>query len=268
MGRQKKYTNIQVKVAASECFLDAQKYLADAGVKFINSPREHRYGLSIMVDDSLVRPIMLSPFSYAMSRNALAGIYVYFVKNERLGGPRRTQALIKVMNNLIRDGYKNRSMLSHNIETGKYTTPYPEVVKVFGEIFSQAMVYSLGGDTIRHMGDIYSLLGGEVGTYHFLKEVMLATEASLPNLEVNMSGVDIKHIPHIKCYTCRFCKVSEGGARTCSKVVTALAPEEYAKNPRKYRDVHHSDNCRCLVSSVIDSRMDTCDDYVPRVNLK
>lgn len=262
---KKNYRNIEVKVAVSECFLDAKKFFEDAGVHFIDSRKEHRYGLSILVDDTIKRPMAISPFSFGMSRNALAGLYVALIKNERMGGGRRIQSLIKVLNNLIKDGYKNGSLLSHNIETGKYTIKSREVLKIFAEIFERALVFSLGGDTVEHVGDIYSLLGGEVGTYHFFKEVMIATEASIPNLEDKVSDVIIGHIPDIRCYSCKHCKVDENGARTCTKVATLLDADVYSKDPKKYGDAHHSDTCEGLVSAIIDDRMNTCEDYIPRI---
>ena len=258
----KRYSNIEVKVAVSECFLDAQKFFEGAGVHFIN-PQEHRYGLSILVDDSLKRPMAISPFSFGMSRNMLAGLYAQLVKNERLGGPRRIQSLIKVLNNLIKDGYKSGSLLSHNIETGKYMLKSREVIHIFSEIFEHALVFSLGGDTVKHIGDIYSLLGGELGTYHFFKDVMLATEESIPDLEEEASVV--AHIPEIKCYTCKYCRVDEDGVRTCTKVATLLDADTYIKNPNRYGDAHHSDTCEGLVSTVIDDRMDTCENYESRI---
>lgn len=262
---KRNYTNIEVKVAVSECFLDAQKFFEDAGVHFLNSRREHRYGLSILVDDSLKRPMAITPFSFGMSRNMLAGLYVQLVKNERMGGHRRIQSLIKVLDKVIKDGYKNGSLLSHNIETGKYTTKSREVIHIFAEIFEHAFVFSLGGDTVEHVGDIYSLLGGETGTYQFFKEVMLATEASIPNIEDKVPDVIIGHIPNIRCYTCKYCKVDGNGVRTCTNTATLLDADVYTKDPTKYGDAHHSDTHEGLVSSVIDDRMNTCEDYIPRI---
>lgn len=262
---KKEVKNIELQTSLSEVFLDAVSFFEGAGCKFINTKRDHRYSLSILIDDSLKRITIITPFTYAMSRNTMAGLYVALIKGERFGGKRRIQSLIKVINNLIRDNYRRGSLISFNIETGKYRLKAIEVIKIFGDIAERALNYSLGGDKIERIGDIYSYLGGEVGTYYFFKEVMLATEASIPNLEDKTSNVVIGNIPDIRCYTCKFCKVSSNGVRTCTKAATLLSAEEYAKDPLKYGDAHHSDDCEGLVSVVIDNRMNTCEDYIPRI---
>ena len=263
MNKRTKVENIEFQKASSEVFLEAVAFFNEAGVNFINSRREHRYSLSILIDDELKKPLIISPFAYAMNRNALAGLYVTILKGERIGGKRRVQMLIKVINNLISSGYKRGSLLSHNIETGKYRFKSVDVLEIFGNITSRALTYSLGGDNIEHLGDIYSLLGGYDGTFHFFKEVMLATEASIPNLEEDMSAIG--HIADIKCYTCKHCKCYKNGVRTCDKVCTSITGKDYDKHPGRYTDAHHAGECEALVSSIIDERMDTCEDYIPRI---
>ena len=258
-----KVENIEFQKASSEVFLEAVAFFNEAGVNFINSRREHRYSLSILIDDELKKPVIISPFAYAMSRNALAGLYVTMLKGERFGGKRRVQMLIKVINNLISSGYKRGCLTSHNIETGKYRLKSVDVIEIFGNITSRALTYSLGGDKIEHLSDIYSLLGGYDGTFHFFKEVMLATEASIPDLEKDVSAVG--HIADIKCYTCKYCRVDEDGVRTCTKAATLLDAGVYSKDPNRYGDAHHSDTCEGLVSAIIDDRMNTCEDYIPRI---
>ena len=263
MNKRTKVENIEFQKASSEVFLEAVAFFNEAGVNFINSRREHRYSLSILIDDELKNPLIISPFAYAMNRNALAGLYVTILKGERIGGKRRVQMLIKVINNLISSGYKRGSLLSHNIETGKYRLKSTDVIEIFGNITSRALTYSLGGDNIEHLGDIYSFLGGYDGTFHFFKEVMLATEASIPNLEEDMSAIG--HIADIKCYTCKHCKCDKNGVRTCDKVCTSITGKDYDKHPGRYTDAHHAGECEALVSSIIDERMDTCKDYIPRI---
>lgn len=264
MLNKRNHSNLEIQVASSEVFLDAVSFFSKAGVKFINKKRDHRYGLSILIDDSLKRPVIITPFRYAMSRNALAYLYVEMIKGERFGGTRRIQSLIKVINTLIKDGYKRGSMLSFNIETGKNRLRSFEVLSIFFNTAERALTYSLGGE-IEHLGDIYSLLGGETGTYHFFKEVIIATEASIPNLEDQVSDVIIGHIPDIRCYTCKYCRANEDGVRTCTKAATLLDADVYGKDPNKYGDAHHSDTCEGLVSAIIDDRMNTCEDYIPRI---
>lgn len=258
-----KVENIEFQKASSEVFLDAVAFFNEAGVSFINSRREHRYSLSILIDDELKKPLIISPFAYAMSRNALAGLYVTILKGERFGGKRRVQMLIKVINNLISSGYKRGCLTSHNIETGKYRFKSVDVIEIFGNITSRALTYSLGGDKIEHLGDIYSLLGGYDGTFQFFKEVMLATEASIPDLEEEVSVVS--HIANIKCYTCKHCKCDKNGVRTCDKVCTSITGKDYDAHPGRYTDAHHEGECKTLMSAVIDERMDTCEDYISRI---
>lgn len=255
--------NIEIQTSLSEVFLEAVDFFEGAGCKFINSRRDHRYSLSILIDDSLKRITVITPFSFAMSRNTLAGLYVALIKGERFGGKRRIQMLIKVINDLIRDNYKRGSLVSFNIETGKYRLKATEVIKIFMDITDRAMLHSLGGDKVTHIGDIYSHLGGEVGTYHFFREVMLATEASIPNFDDE--AITIGHIPDIKCYTCKYCRVGDDGVRTCTKAATLLDAGVYSKDPNRYGDAHHSDTCEGLVSAIIDDRMNTCEDYIPRI---
>ena len=255
--------NIELQTSLSEVFLDAVDFFEGAGCKFINSKRDHRYSLSILIDDSLKRITVITPFSFAMSRNTLAGLYVALIKGERFGGKRRVQMLIKVINNLISSGYKRGCLTSHNIETGKYRFKSVDVLDIFGNITSKALEYSLGGDKIEHLGDIYSLLGGYDGTFQFFKEVMLATEASIPDLEEEVSVVS--HIANIKCYTCKHCKCDKNGVRTCDKVCTSITGKDYDTHPGRYTDAHHEGECKTLMSAVIDERMDTCEDYISRI---
>lgn len=255
--------NIELQTSLSEVFLDAVDFFEGAGCKFINSKRDHRYSLSILIDDSLKRITVITPFSFAMSRNTLAGLYVALIKGERFGGKRRVQMLIKVINNLISSGYKRGCLTSHNIETGKYRFKSVDVLDIFGNITSKALEYSLGGDKIEHLGDIYSLLGGYDGTFQFFKEVMLATEASIPDLEEEVSVVS--HIANIKCYTCKHCKCDKNGVRTCDKVCTSITGKDYDAHPGRYTDAHHEGECKTLMSAVIDERMDTCEDYISRI---
>ena len=264
LNKRNYHSNLEIQVASSEVFLDAVNFFSKAGVKFINKKRDHRYGLSILIDDSLKRPVIITPFRYAMSRNALAYLYVEMIKGERFGGARRIQSLIRVINNLIKDGYRRGSMLSFNIETGKNRLRSFEVLSIFFNIAERALTYSIGGE-IEHLGDVYSLLGGETGTYHFFKEVLIATEASIPELDDVCDKPIIGHISDIKCYTCKYCKCDKDGVRTCTKVATYVDPKKYGEDPNHYGDAHHSDDCEGLVSTVIDSRMDTCDNYVPRI---
>lgn len=256
--------NIEIQTAYAEIFVSAVKFFEGGGVIFTNSRRDRRHGLSILIDDSLMSPVCINAFMFAMSRNALAGFYTHLIKGERFGGPRRIQSLIKVINALIKEGYSKGHQISHNLETGKYRLKGTEVLEIFFSIFERAFTYSLGGDTLRHMGDIYSLLGGETGTKAFFKEVMLATEASIPELE-DETVHPICGIPNIKCYTCKYCKCDDDGVRTCNKVSTVVSPTRYGAHPGRYTDAHHSEYCGGLVSAVIDDRMDTCDDYYPRI---
>ena len=261
---KKEIKHIEKETAISEVFLDAVSFFDEAGVNFISSRREHRYSLSILIDDELKKPLVVSTFTLAMSRNALAGLYVTLLKGERFGGKRRIQSLIKVFNDLIRAGYAHGSLTSHNIETGKYRLKATDVIGIFADITSKAIEYSMGGDNLQHIGDIYSILGGYYGTYQFFKEVLLATEASIPSLEEEMS--DTKDIPDIKCYTCKYCKCDKNGVRTCTKVSTSITGEEYDAHPGRYTDAHHTEcGNGALVSAIIDERMDTCDDYVCRI---
>lgn len=255
--------NIELQTSLSEVFLDAVDFFEGAGCKFINSKRDHRYSLSILIDDSLKRITVITPFSFAMSRNTLAGLYVALIKGERFGGKRRIQSLIKVINNLIRDNYKRGSLISFNIETGKYRLKATEVIKIFMDITDRAIKYSLGGDKVTHIGDIYSHLGGEVGAYHFFKEVMLATEASIPNFDDEV--ITIGHIPDIKCYCCKHCKCDRYGVRTCDLVCTSITGADYDAHPGRYIDAHHEGECKTLMSAVIDERMDTCENYEYRI---
>lgn len=255
--------NIELQTSLSEVFLDAVDFFEGAGCKFINSKHDHRYSLSILIDDSLKRVTVITPFSFAMSRNTLAGLYVALIKGERFGGKRRIQSLIKVINNLIRDNYKRGSKISFNIETGKYRLKSTEVLKILADITERALTYSLGGDRIEHIGDIYAYLGGEVGTYHFFREVILATEASIPNFDDG--AIVIGHIPDIKCYCCKHCKCDKNGVRTCDKVCTSITGKDYDAHPGRYTDAHHEGECKTLMSAVIDERMDTCEDYESRI---
>ena len=266
INKKKDIKKIEKETAMSEVFLEAVDFFTEAGVNFINSRREHRYGLSILIDDELKKPIVVSTFTFAMSRNALAGLYVTLLKGERFGGKRRIQSLIKVFNDLIRAGYARGSLTSHNIETGKYRLKSTEVISIFSDITSKAMEYSMGGDNLQHIGDIYALLGGYYGTYQFFKEVLLATESSIPSLEEEDMSFT-RYIPDIKCYTCKYCKCDKNGVRTCTKVSTSITGVEYDSHPGRYVDAHHteSEDGVALVSAIIDERMDTCDDYVCRI---
>ena len=265
MLKMKKNNLIEIQTAYSEIFISAVKFFESAGVIFTDSRRDHRHGLCILIDDSLATPVCINAFMFAMSRNALAGFYAHIIKGEKIGGPRRIQSLIKVINGLIKEGYSKGHQISHNLETGKYRLKGTEVLGIAMDIFERAFTYSLGGDTLRHMGDIYSLLGGETGTKAFFKEVMLATEASIPELEDETVHHPICGIPQIKCYTCKYCRCDEDGMRTCTKVSTLVSASRYEAHPGRYTDAHHSDYCGGLVSAVIDDRMDTCDDYCPRI---
>ena len=259
----KSIENIEFQKASSEIFLDAVTFFDEAGVNFINSRKEHRYSLSILIDDELKKPLIISPFTYTMSRNALVRLYVTLIKDEKFGGKRRIQMLIKVINNIINIGYKRDCLTSHNIETGKYRLKASDVLGIFGNITSRALEYSLGGDNVQHLGDVYSLLGGYEGTFHFFKEVMFATEASIPDIDEEIPVVG--HIADIKCYTCKYCKCDKNGIRTCDKVPTSITTDDYNKHRDRYIDARHDDEHKTLVSNIIDERMDTCDNYKSRI---
>ena len=155
INKKREIKKIEKETAMSEVFLEAVDFFTESGVSFINSRKEHRYGLSILIDDELKKPLVVSTFTLAMSRNALAGLYVTLLKGERFGGKRRIQSLIKVFNDLIRAGYARGSLTSHNIETGKYRLKSTEVISIFSDITSKAMEYSMGGDNLQHNKEQY-----------------------------------------------------------------------------------------------------------------
>lgn len=258
-------TNIEVQTASSSIFLDAVKFFDEAGVHFVNSKKDHRHGLSILVDDSVSKAVIASPFMLILSRNELASLYVHLVKDERIGGPHRIQELIRVINGLIKAGYRRGCLISYNIETGKYVLKPSEVVKIFFKITSHALRYSLGDNReIKHLGDVFTLLGGETGTEMFFKEVFIATEASIPNVDDTTETV-IGDIMDIRCYTCKYCMCRKDGVRLCEKGSTAISGAEYDAHPGRYTDAHHEDDSECLMSSIIDERMAICDDYECRI---
>lgn len=229
MLKMKKNNLIEIQTAYSEIFISAVKFFESAGVIFTDSRRDHRHGLCILIDDSLATPVCINAFMFAMSRNALAGFYAHIIKGEKIGGPRRIQSLIKVINGLIKEGYSKGHQISHNLETGKYRLKGTEVLGIAMDIFERAFTYSLGGDTLRHMGDIYSLLGGETGTKAFFKEVMLATEASIPELEDETVHHPICGIPQIN--------VTPVNIAGVTKMVCAPAPK--CRRSCRHQDMKH-----------------------------
>lgn len=255
-----KNNNIERLTAYSEVFLNAVKFFRGAGVKFASKRDERSYGLAIVLDDSLKNPVIINPFCLAMSRDGLARFYIALTKGERIGGEHRFQMLLKTINTVVRDGYRKGCSISFNIETGKYRLGAVQVLSIMGNIITNALEYSMGGKDIKHLGDLYTLLGGENGTYYFFKEVLEATEASIPDLEEE-EDVPIGTIQKIRCYSCKYCICDEDGERTCSKVSTVISAERYGSDPSKYYDAHHSNRCEGLVSSIIDDRIDECNKY-------
>lgn len=253
-------SNIERNLSSSEIFIDAVNFFTACGCTFINHRKDHRYSLSILIDDSLKRIKVISPFTYAMSRNTLAGLYTVIIKDERFGGKNRIKSLIKVINDIIYDGYEKGKTLSYDIETGYYIHTSMDVLSTFFDITSKAIKFSLpNGYEIEHLGDIYVLLGGEAGCKRFFNDVFNALHETI------MSDVlAVRYIPNIKCYTCKHCRCINR-VRICNKVCTSISGIEYDENPGKYFDAHHSGASAALVSAVIDERMDRCNDYECRI---
>lgn len=261
---KKNITNYELQESLSSVYLEASKFLKDAGVNFVESEKDHRkYGINLYINDEEKMISMSSPFEFKMSRNTLAGLYSACLKGERFGGAHRISCLIKVLNRLIRNEYYG-SDLSHDIETGKNNLMPSEVLGKMKKIFERAMLHSLGGDHLLHYGDVYTLLGGKVGTYYFFRDLMIATRESIPDVTEDRHK-PLVYMPDIKCYTCKYCKCDENGIRNCTKVATFVSAEKYAAHPNRYPDARHSEECEGLVSTIIDSRMDECEDYECRI---
>ena len=255
--------NIEIQKATSEIFLDAVKFFEESGVEFINSKKDHQHSLRVLIDDSLNHPMMITPFSFSMSRNALAKLYALLIKDEKFGGKRRVQMLIRCVNDCIREGYSKGKSVSYNIETGKYNE-YCSTGKIVGLIFNiakQAIKYSYGEYEIGCLGDVYSLLGGYDLCKMFFTEVFEAVEASIPEFG---SVAAVTTLPNIKCYTCKYCMYNND-RRICSKVCTAISGIDYDSNPGRYTDAHHRSDVDALVSAIIDERIDRCVDYSSRI---
>lgn len=252
--------NIEIAEAYAEAFLEASRFLKDSGCYFIQKESEHRYGVSILLDDSVRKVRVITPFSFALSRDTLAGLYVYLTKDEPFGGKRRIQSLLKVVNRVIRDGFKSNDPYSYNIETGKYMLKASEVLGIFERVIADSLKTS--AISLKNLGDLYSILGGEIGTYTFFKEVFKAVEESIPGLEEPFA--ELKLLPNIKCYTCRYCKCDiETGVKTCSNVSIEITGEMY--DGHHYIDAHHDEGCDALMSSIIDDRMSCCKCYKSRI---
>lgn len=246
--------------AYSEVFLNAVKFFQGADVKFASKTDARSYGLAIVLDDTLSRPVIINPFTLAMSRDGLARFYTALTKGERIGGEHRIQQLLKTINEVIRDGYQKGCSISFNIETGKYRFGAMKVISIMDTILTNALEYSMGKKEIKHLGDLYTLLGGNNGVYYFFKEVLEATEASIPDIE-DTETTPTKYLQKIKCRTCRYCKCDEYGEYICTKVSTVISAERYGSDPLRYYDAHHSNRCEGLVSAIIDDRIDECNKY-------
>lgn len=249
-------------VLTAEIYIEAQRFFSEAGVHFISSEKERRYGFNIILDPHyLGKAIIISPFTYVMNIEVLAHLYVNLVNDERFGGPRRIQRLIKTAGDVIKAGFAKGSSLSHDLETGKDVLMPVEVLKIFSKIFTAAISHSTGGEDISHLGDIYTLLGGYTGTFMFLREVLVATHASIPTFEDRSPIPAIGDIRPLRCYTCKYCNTQKDGKRTCTKRPQPLDSSRYSANPGRYPDARHNKTWDGLVSAVIDDRMYKCDDY-------
>ena len=249
----------------NETFKEAKSFLINAGVAFPQDYRTHRHCLSIVIDERLTRPILITPYRFAMNKRSLARLYEIVLNDEKSFGMKRVQLLIKVMNSVINTGFRKGCFLSHNIETGKYTLKGVEVLGIFFDIVSEALNYSCGKQTtLKHLGDVYSVLGGFQGCFSFFYECMKATETSIPSFE-EPGPVVIGHLPNIRCYTCKYAS-SEQGVRTCNKCQVEVTPDDLKKHPKRYRDAEYDadEGEEALYSAVIDERMTGCTDYQPR----
>lgn len=262
-SRTREYSHIEIQRTYAECFDDAYKFFEESGVIFVEKPEMGRHALSIYITPDGSKPKMLTPFRYSMSRDDLVNFHFMLTHGDKEG---RVKALIQTLNDVINELYSKGNTSSFVIETGRNGNISAErVVKIFASIVSRAVTYSMDGDKIENLGDLYMALGEKAGCKRFLEDVFKATEKSIPEKGNNVSV--IRSLPDIKCYTCKFCKVGPTGIRTCGKVETAITGQQFDKHPDRYIDAHRKHDSGQLVSAVIDGRMTTCANYISRIKV-
>lgn len=242
-------------------FKEAKNFFADGGVIFPEDPKEHRYALMVIIDDTAEMIEVITPYKYKMSRYNLSKIYSMIVSDEKIGGARKVRSMIEIINVLIKDGFYSGTRRSYDIETCKHNSAIKpiEVVRLFGKIATAALEFSQGR-SLKNLSEIYNVLGGPVGTWGFFQEVMKATAMSIPE---EGSDIVVGNLPSIRCYTCKHCKY-EHRRRMCSYASIGVSAEDIRQHPYRYVDMELVDGVG-YVSSVIDERMIGCEDYEPRI---
>lgn len=215
-----------------------------------------KYGLHLIIDDSMKNIVIIDPFTYAMSRKTLAYVYARITTGNS-GNESRTLMLIKTINKIIRSNYYGTD-ISYNIETGKYNFEMnpKRIISIMKNIFEDAFMFSAEREP-ESIGEIYSMLGGEKNSEIFFEEFFRCVSASIP--EVGEMG-EIKNMRHIKCRTCKYCSTKDG-VQYCTKAAREIKADRAASNPSKFSDIHYDPKKGVLVSAIIDDRMDRCDDY-------
>ena len=236
----------------------AIEFFQKSGVVFPDKTTKNNRSLSIYINDNLKRPVILTPFSFMMSRQMVLGLYIKLIKN---GSERKVKIFISILNQIIREYYAKGSLISHNIETGKYMMKPSEVISVFSRILSEALEYHGYGD-LKNIGDLYDIFGGRDGLRSFMTEVFLVTEASIPSFE--HEAIHVQKVAPIRCRTCKNCICYADGDMICKKGSYKVSPEEYQSNKDRYWDCHHSNETDSLVSMVIDERITECELYKAR----
>lgn len=233
-------------------------FFQKSGVVFPDKTTKNNRSLSIYINDNLKRPVILTPFSFMMSRQMVLGLYLKLIKN---GSERKVKIFISILNQIIREHYAKGSLISHNVETGKYMMKPSEVISVFSRILSEALEYHGYGD-LKNIGDLYDIFGGRDGLRSFMTEVFLVTEASIPSFE--HEAIHVQKVTPIRCRTCKNCICYADGDMICKKGSYKVSPEEYQSNKDRYWDCHHSNETDSLVSMVIDERITECELYKAR----
>jgi hypothetical protein len=234
----------------------AVEFFKSCGIKFISRRNERGNGFSILIDKDLQSPVLIDPFSFAMSGRDLIRFHRLLHDGERFWNrnSKNIQILVQRLNVLAKRASKKEIYYSIDAE---------KIIAIWCKIARSALEQS--GLKECTLSQLTTLLGGEVGVHYFFREVVLATEASIPLNKGEGSKLVVRNLLPISCYTCKYCEISENGHRSCAKNDVSVSLEDLRRNPRRFSDLYYSEDTESMMSSIIDYRMIGCSDYEPRI---